>query len=142
MVNPLIGVYLNNRWYGFVSDSHSRSIELNNTADTTQNSRSFSDQGGSHGSFTLTLCLDSDYKIAVGESIVGQTKWMGVSRLTDLERFAGAKGVSMPITYVCPWGVTYSVIPTGTLDISMHKPESASVASGMEFRVSLTLNTT
>lgn len=140
MINPMRSVYLNNRWYNYVSDSPSKNVKLKNSVNDTQNSRTFSCQGGTHGSFTLTLALDNTYEINVGESNVGSTTWLGVSRLADLQRFAGAKGVSMPITFVCPWGVTYDVIPTGSLDISMNIP-SAPKEAGTEFRVSLTLNT-
>lgn len=141
MVNPLIGTYLNGRWYNFDNASVTKSIALKNSAQLTQNSVTFSCQGGTNANFTLSLLLENTYNINVGSSFVGQTTWLGVSRLIDLENYAGAQGVSMPITFVAPWGMTYSVVPTGALDIQMYKPESAPDTGGVEFRVTLSLAT-
>lgn len=138
MINPLKSIYLDNKWFNYKADSYRESIALQNSVATTQNSRTCSCQGGTLPAFTITVALDNTYHIRVGTSDVGSTTWIGVSRLDDLKRFAGAQGVSMPTVFVNPYGATYNVIPTGALDINIYNPSNPSSDSA-EFRVTLTL---
>ena len=143
MINPYRGIKLNNRFYDYLEDSPLKSIQLKNSVDATQNSITASNLGGTDATFTITLALDSTYNVKAGSSNVGATTWVGVSRLADLEIFAGAQGVSNPIDFITPWGTSHKVVPIGSLDISMFNPANpeADDGNGVEFRVSLTLAT-
>lgn len=141
MIDPMRCIYLNNRWYNYISDSPTKNVGLKNTANETQNSRTFSVQGGTQATFTLTIDLSDSYEIRLGSSTIGTTSWRGISRLVDMENYICAAGNSMPLVFVTPWGVTYNVVPIGSLDISMFNPDNPN-SDGCEFRVSLTLATT
>jgi hypothetical protein len=143
MANPFHGVLLNNKYYKFEDGSWRITTPLQNSAIETQNSRTFSVQGKSFDVHSLTLVLENEYYTvdpATNNVSTGTTTWLGISRLFDLKRDLGAKGVSMPLTFVTPAGTTVSVIPTGALDQEMFRatPEDG----GVEFRVNLTLDAT
>lgn len=139
MENPLRGIRLENKFFNYEKGSFSKSIGLKNSASNTQDSKSFSVLGGTLASFSIALLLENSYtpKVDGVPSPDGATVWNGVSRLFDLERDLTAKGVSMPLTFVTPYGATYSVIPTGALDTTeyLESPQD----SGVEFRCSISL---
>ena len=141
MINPLRSVSINGRWFNYVSSSFREQVPLRNSSQETQSARAFSIQGKGKESFSISLALDNTYPIYVGSSYVGSTTWTGVSRLAMLKDLIGGTGASMPIIFITPYGATYSVVPTGMLDINQYNPDNPS-ESGMEFRVSLTLEST
>lgn len=139
MTNPLRGVLLEGRFYDYVSNSYRVTLPLKNDRSTTQDSNTFTVLGADKRTHVITLDLSNTTKVKNGETTVGTTTWLGVSRLADLENFIGAKGVSMPITFVSTEGITRSVVPTGQLDIQMFNPANPEEA-GVEYRVTLTLS--
>ena len=139
MVNPLRGIFLNGQWFNYESDSFREQVGLKNSSVETQNSRSFNVQGKTSEQFTITLELENTYEIHVGTSQVGSTTWLGLSRLSNLKTIIGGQGVSMPIIFVTPYGLTYNVVPSGMIDISVFNPSNPSENS-MEFKVSLSLD--
>lgn len=142
IINPYRGILLENKYFGYDTSSFRENLKLRNEVYSTQTSRTTTVLGKDKETFTMTLALDSTYNVYAGASFVGSTTWVGVSRFSDFKTFVGAVGVSMPLTFVAPYGVTYSVIPTGQLDFSIFNPENPSDSvSGTEFRVSLTLET-
>lgn len=141
MINPLRGTLLNGQWFNYVPGSYREVMPLKNSAELTQNSKTFSIQGTGPESFTITLALENSYTINFGSSQVGSTTWLGVSRLNNLKTITGGLGVSMPIVFVNPYGASFNVVPTGSLDIQALLEENPAVV-GTEFRVSLTLEST
>ena len=141
MINPYNGVLLNGRFYDYQEGDISRSITLKNSTNNTQNSRTSSVLGGTHFDMSLTLALDNTYEVKAGSSNVGETTWLGVSRLDDFDNYISAQGVSMPLVFVNPWGAIFNVIPIGSYDLSIHNPARPNPI-GTEFRVSLTLSST
>jgi len=139
IIDPYNGVLINGRFYDYVEGDISRGIPLKNSVSETQNSRTSSVLGNTHFSLSLTIALDNTYTVKAGASEVGETTWLGLSRLDDLDNYLGAQGVSMPIILVTPWGVTYNVIPVGSHDLSIHNPPRPNPL-GTEFRISLTLS--
>jgi len=140
LINPYRGVLLEGKYYGYDTSSFRESLKLKNQVHETQTSRTATAMGKSKETFTLSLSLDSSYNVYAGSSFVGATVWVGLSRLVDFKSFVGANGDSLPLTLVVPYGVTYSVIPVGSLDIGIFNPENPSDSTnGTEFRVSLTL---
>jgi hypothetical protein len=138
-MNPLRGCYLNGFWYRYVPESFRGSVQLKNVVNDTQGaspSRLFSIQGSKPADFTITLALENNYQ---GISGTGSTTWVGISRLAHLLGYLGSLGTSQPITFVTPYGVTYGVVPVGTVDIDPFNPENPS-SDGMEFRVSISLS--
>lgn len=141
MIDPYRGVLLNGKYYSYVSDSFRFEYPLRNETIVTQGStKSGSALGILPPSFSLVMSLDTKYNVYAGSSFVGSTTWQGVSRLADLISFAGARGTSMPITFVTPYGATHQVLPVGALSFNTYNPDNPSDANGMEFRVSLTLD--
>lgn len=138
MINPLKGIYLENKYYGYVDTSYTETVGIKNSVIEAQNNRTTSIFGLQDEDFTITLSLDNSYEVLAGSSVVGTTTWLGLSRLVDLKNFIGGLGPSMPIIFVNPYGASFSVIPTGQLSITAFNPENPAEAS-MEFRVSLTL---
>jgi|SRR3990172_11375177 len=142
MINPLRSINLNGYWYKFEEGSFKETIGLKNSSDEAQNGRQFSVLGKTSPKFTATIALENTYYVHVGSSTTtGITTWLGISQLDFLKTVVGAAGTSMPLTFVTPYGVTYSVVPTGALDIQMFNPSNPS-DNGVEFRVSLTLEST
>lgn len=140
MINPYRGILLNNKYFAYDTSSFRENLKLRNEVHTTQTSRAATSLGKDKESFTLTLALESSYNVYAGASLVGATTWVGVSRLVDFKTFVGGAGASMSLTFVAPYGVTYSVIPVGALDVSIFNPENPGDSNnGTEFRVSLTL---
>lgn len=139
MANPFTGVLLNGRYYGHEASSFRKSLQFRTSIEPTQSSRTASSSGVSMGTFSLSLSLDNTYVVYNGVNAVGTTTWMGVSRLADLESYIGARGASMPILFVTPYGATFNVIPSGTMDVSIFNPDNPQDSNGVEFRVSLTL---
>lgn len=138
MKNPLRGIYLNERYYNYISDSFNQTLPLRNTAENTQVGRNFTVNGGASViDFSISIALENETSIAYGTSTVGVTTWLGVSRLSDLQDYITATGVSMPVIFVTPYGKTYYVVPTGDVAISEYVPTPQE--DGMEFRVDLTL---
>jgi len=138
MTNPLLGVYLNNRFYDFVQDSYKENFTIRNSVTDTNSTPNVLATGSSYSTFTITLDLANTYNVKHGSSNVGQTTWLGLSRYTDLKTFTGAKGLSLSFLFVAPYGVTYNVVPVGQLDTQLFNPDNPST-TGMEFRVSLSL---
>jgi hypothetical protein len=139
MLNPYIGVLLNGKYFGYDTSSFRESLKLRNEVFEAQSNRTASVLGKTKETFALTISLDNTYNVYAG-TYVGSTTWAGVSRLADFKSFIGAGGASMPIIFVSPYGVTYSVVPTGSLDINIFNPENPKDdANGTEFRISLTL---
>jgi len=140
VLNPYTGVLLDGKYFGYDASSFRESLKLRNEIFEAQNNRTASALGKSKETFTLSVSLDNTYNVYAGSSFVGLTTWVGISRLTDFKNVIGAAGASMPIVFVSPYGVTYSVIPVGSLDIGIFNPENPKDdANGTEFRVSLTL---
>lgn len=139
MINPLRGVYLNNRWYNYEPESYQETIPLRNSLREIYNGRDASALGSTLNNYTITLVLDSTYTVRNGDVELGSTTWLGVSRRADLAQFAGAKGISMPIIFVTPYGHTNTVMPTGQLNLSIFNSSNPESEAGVEFRVSLTL---
>lgn len=137
MGNPLRGTLLSGRFYNYVEGSFTESLGLKNSSNVTQNSKTFSCQGGTLPSFTITLALENTYHVKHGASVVGETTYLGVSRKYDLEQYLTVQGASMPITFVTPYGSTYSVVPTGSVDFLPFK--ASPPAAGYEFRATLSL---
>ncbi len=140
MLNPYTGILLDGRYFGYAPDSFRENLKLRNATFDAQNNKTASALGKSKEIFTLSVALDNQYNVYAGSSFVGLTTWAGVSRLFDFKRFVGAGGASMSIIFVAPYGVTYNVVPTGSLDISIFNQDNPSDSPlGAEFRVSLTL---
>jgi len=135
-MNPVRGTYLNGKYYDFEPGSFRESIALKNSVTPTQNSTTFSALGGTLPAFSIALMLDNTYNVKLG-TIVGETTWLGVSRLADLKSDLSVQSASLPITFVTPYGATYSVVPTGAIDITEHLPVPQD--AGVEFRVSINL---
>lgn len=132
MTNPLRAVIINRRYYPYLNDSFRESINSKNSVSDTQTNRNFSVAGKSLEDFSVTIRLENEYE----QPGAGNTTWLGVSRLHDLKNYWGANGVSLPITFVTPYGATFLVVPTGSLDISIFNPENPSEDSA-EFDVNL-----
>jgi len=139
MTNPLRGIYLNNRWYNYEADSYQENLTLRNSVREVYSGRAVNILGTGGDSYTLTLALDSTYTIRQGELSLGVTTWLGVSRKIDLENFIGAKGTSMPLIFVTPYGHTVNVIPVGQLSKTIFNSSNPGATTGVEFRISLTL---
>lgn len=129
---------INGYYYGYDSSSYRESVGLQNEGVNGVGAKNFSVLGKSKEVFTITLSLDNTYVIHMGEVTTGNTTWLGVSRLHTLKTTLGAMGASMPIVFVSPYGATYRVVPTGTIDIGIFN-ETNPDPDGVEFRVSLTL---
>lgn len=142
MSNPVRGVYLGGRFYDYVPASFRETINFKNTGSDTYSSRTFSVLGLAPSTYTMTLALDTHYDVQDGELIIGNTSWLGVSRLADLKSFLGAPGVSLPVLLVTPYGETVNVAPIGSLDVEIFNPDNPGTSSGVEFRVNLTLQET
>lgn len=139
MGNPNGGVRLNGRYYGYDASSYSENFPLKTSVQDAQMTRTVSAIGSSYGSFTLQLALHTTYDVK-DVAGAGTTTWLGVSRLEDLKSFCGAQGVSLPISFLTPYGISYNVIPTGGLDIKQFNPENpGGMSLGIEFDVTLTL---
>lgn len=138
-LNPLRGVLLNDRWYNFEAGSFREAKVLRNSISDGQGDRSAQVLGGVPESFAITLVLQTDYTIHLGSSDLTATQWYGVSQLEDLKSYLGAEGASLPLTFVTPYGVTRSVVPTGALDIEEFLSGNPQETAGVEFKVSLTL---
>lgn len=141
MTNPLLGVYLNGKYYDYDPGSYKRATALKNSGQATQNSKSFILQGLEFDVHTITLFLGNTYTVRNGSVDVGVTSTIGISRLTELRTTLGGVGSSMPIYFVAPDGMTYSVIPTGAIEVEIDNP-SAPNPTSCEYRVSLTLEST
>ena len=137
MQNPLRGAYLNNRFYEVVNDTFTFRLPLQNNINRNQNGTFGTPLGGTKFEFTIALMLENTVQVNFGSSIVGVSNWLGVSRLYDLLSFAGAGGVSLPFTFVTPFGSTHSVVPTG--ELSFAEARTVPRDEGFEFRVDLTL---
>jgi hypothetical protein len=135
--NPLRGVYLNNRFYEYVNDTFSMRLPLQNTVSRNSNGTFSNVLGATKLEFTLALSLDNNRVEYFGSTIVGTTTWLGVSRLFDLISYIATSGQSMPLTFVSPYGLTYSVVPQGELGIA--EKLTTPREEGFEFRVDLTL---
>lgn len=129
-------VILNGRHYNYVPGSYNRSIGLKNSSENTQNSRTFSVLGLATPEHTITLALETKYMVRENLDI-GETTWNGTSRLYDLVNYVGANGSSLPILFVTPEGITHSVVPMGSIDVSEFLVTP--LDSGVEWRVNLTL---
>lgn len=136
-INPLRGVMLNEQWYNYEEGSFKENVVLRNSVAEGQGARNFSVMAATPETYAITLVLQTAYNIHWGASDGGATTWYGISQLQFLKNFAGT-GVSLPVTFVTPYGVTVSVVPTGVLDVSEFIIPPDEIA-GVEFKVSLTL---
>jgi len=140
MITPYRGILLNGRYFGYDTSSFRESLKLRNEVYQAQTRRTVAALGKGNETFAISLSLDSTYNVYAGASFVGSTTWVGISRKTDFKSFVGAAGASLPITFVAPDGITYSVIPTGSMEFGIFNPTNPSDSSnGTEYRVSLTL---
>jgi hypothetical protein len=118
--NPFNGVMINNKYYNFVPGTYKTGTPLKNTSIDTQNKRTFSIGGKSFDLHRITLALENTY-IVYGltgyETQLGETTWTGISRLADLKTDLGALGASLPICFISPFGVSQTVVATGTIDV-------------------------
>lgn len=142
MTNPLRGVILDNKYFNYISDSFRVSRTLRNNAQPVQRNttlqKNFTANGLLSPSFTITLELANKYHVWNGGQDLGETTWLGVSRMVDLDNVFNYCGNSLPFNFVTPYGVTYSVVPMGTIDYEVFNPENPN-ADGMEFRATITL---
>lgn len=139
MINPLRAIYLNNKFYRYVSEVYHEDIEFKNSSVEAQNGRNFSSLlGTTPEKFAVSFMLENQTVVQVGESVVGTTTWLGVSRLADLKSYISGKGASMPLIFVNPYGATFLVVPTGTMGIDIFNDTNPQSQSA-EFRVTLTL---
>lgn len=130
---------LNGRYYNYVPDTWKGDIPLKNTSIEAQNGRQLETAlTAAPINFTVSFMLENTPNITVGNSAVGTTNWLGVSQFADLRSYLGANGASMPILYVDPSGVTYSVFPIGQIGVEVFNPTNPEEAS-VEYRISLTL---
>lgn len=140
MSNPFNGVLINGVYYGYLEGSYSRSRRLKNSIITAQGSRITTPLGLDFPSHSVGLNLDTFYSVynPVNNNILGNTTYMGVSRLSELETILGALGPSLPLIFVCPDGSTHIVVPIGSIDASIAYvvPQDG---KGIEYRVNLTL---
>lgn len=138
MTNPITGIYLDNKYYNFVTGSYSRSYELRSTSEEGQNTRVFSVAGKLLPKHSITLVLDNQYTVRgiSGNAELGTTLNLGVSRLNELVNILGARGSSMPLVFVAFDGSSHLVVPTGSIDISEYRTPPSD--TGVEYRVSLT----
>lgn len=140
MIDPLRGVYINERYYKYQSSTWAEAFKLRNSVVDTQDSRVVdSVRGASFSDWTMTILLENITEVRNGEVAVGTTTWKGVSRLADLKLWAGSRGASTPIVFVAPYGVTYNTVLMGQLDIRILNEDNPST-QGTEFRVSLSLS--
>lgn len=141
-IDPLKGVYINNNYYNYEPETFNITRSLRNNSQPVQRNtnlnRSFAINGLLPEIFTLSIVLDTTYAIWNGQNYSGSTTWIGMSRLIDLYNTCNARGSSMPINFVAPNGLTFSVVPTGSLDIRPFNPTNPT-STGMEYRVTLTL---
>jgi hypothetical protein len=138
MSNPFRGVLLEGRYYNY--SQYRFTQPLQNSATETQTSRTFSAQGKSFKSHSVTLELENSYEVYFGTSLIGTTTWLGISRYDDLVGFIGAQGVSMPIAFVDIAGSSHTVVPVG--DITIEPLRLVAQDEGVEWRVTLTLDNT
>lgn len=139
MIDPIRGILIEGFYYNYVPGSFREARPLKNSTEEAQSNKVATNLGIGYPTFTTTLVLENNYDISSelgGGS--GNTQWLGVSRLDHLTTILGGYGDSMPITLVTPYGTSYSVIPTGSLDIDSFNPENPT-ETGTEFRVTLTL---
>lgn len=137
MTNPVNGTYIEGRFYNYIEGSYVENIPFKNDATLTQNSKTFSCQGGTIPVFSIQIALENTYDVKLGSVTVGSTTNLGVSRKVDLESYLTAQGASMPITFVTPYGATYSVVPTGGIDYREYR--TTANPDGLEFTAALTL---
>ena len=142
MINPLRGVYLNDNYYNYNSDSFREARALKNSVAETQNDRTVSSaQGLAKASFALSIHLENQTTEINGGTEIGTTFWSGISRKADLEAYMNRTGVCLPLTFVTPYGATYNVIPTGTIDYNIYRADNPG-SSGMEFTANISLEDT
>lgn len=140
MINPYRGVLINGLYYGYVSETYKESLLLKNSTYESQVNRTSVSLGRGKESFALSVSLDSNYVVRQGDLDLGTTTWVGVSRLAHLKSILGANGASLPIVFVNPYGATWNVIPSGTMDIIAFNPDNPGSSTGVEFRVNITLD--
>ena len=141
MAITLIGTFLDNQFYQYVTGSYKRSFQLKNSSSVTQTSKTFSVLGTAPEIHAITLHLGNTYPVYSGTTwglIVGSTNWLGVSRLAFFKNMIGALGASLPMTFVSPDGMTHSVVPMGSIDVEIFNPDNIT-PEGAEYRVSITL---
>lgn len=132
MANPHRGIIIAGRFYNYHPDSYRENIGIRNNAIETQFDRSAVVMGIGRPTFTIAVHLENQYNVVNGSSLIGQTFWSGISRLQDMKDYLGGTGPNMPITFVCPYGVTYNVIPVGSLDLNIYNSNNPGL-SGIEF---------
>jgi hypothetical protein len=140
--NPLRGIILEGRHFKYEPGTYRRERGIKNTTTESQDARRVSQINGLFlPTHSLTLILESNFIPREGDTDLagGATTWKGVSRLYDLEESVlGGLGVSMPIVFVDPAGLTHNVVPTGGLDVSEFL-DVAESDKGVEYKVSITL---
>ena len=130
---------LNGRYYNYSSETWHEDNPLKNSSIEAQNGRQFNSVLGSAPAvFNVAFLLENTKQYNVGDSLTGATTWLGVSQLADLKSYLGSLGASQPLIYVVPYGVTYSVVPTGKIGVDIFNPSNPAQASA-EFRITLQL---
>jgi hypothetical protein len=138
MINPLRGVYIQGNFCHYVPSSYRETVLLKNEVSEKQGGRSVVGLGKSKKTISLTITLDNTYDVMSGDNKVGTTTWSGVSQLTYYETLLGGVGTSLPLTFVAPYGVTYSVVATGVIDNAIFNEDNPQT-NGVEFRLTTTL---
>jgi len=136
MQNPLRAIYLNGDYYAYVRGTYRRSYGLKNQAISTESGRMFTASGIKKPVHSLTLDLSNDYQIMFGQSVIGTTSWLGVSRLSRLQQIISYQGVSLPLEFVGPEGITRFVVPYGGVDVSQYNTTGL---GGVQYRASISL---
>lgn len=105
--------------YDYESGSWTRAVPVKSSRTSTQNSPTYQYDGLDSGTQNITLFLQtwlSNWGVSTS----------GTSQLASLEATYAKLGTSMPVTWVAPTGVTYSVVPLSSMDISQFQRYGAS----------------
>lgn len=137
-MNVTRGLLLNGKFYDYDPESYRRNRPLKNSSEPSEFSKAFGVGGLALESRTISLNLWNTYLVRSQQNEIGETTWLGVSRLADLKSFLSAKGLSLPIVFVSPEGISSNVIPLGEMEITIDNSTGIN-PNGAEFRVSLTL---
>lgn len=140
MSNPYFGVRLNDRYFAYDSGSFRFNLGLKNNYTEAEGRRKFSIKGANRKIFSLTLIIQNEFFTvdpSTNNLSSGTTTWLGLSQQSFLNSLLGSAGVSMPISFYSPEGVSYNVVPINSLDYSIFIPTPES--TGIEYRLNLSL---
>jgi hypothetical protein len=139
VANPFEGFLINGTYYHYEQASYSRTREILTRTDLTQEKRrAVSTLGIGPLTHSVTVILENTYLTVdpeTGNASIGETTWLGLSRLAHLESMLGYRGSSLPLIIVTPYGTTHLVVPKGVADETpfLANPNT----TGVEWRVSL-----